>query len=94
MVWGLSAVAISDLDAGDAAFGTAQAVADTGGTTNTIYITAELGTPITVGGSPAAGDWVVFQVSRNPGDGNDTMAIDARLHGVNLFYTTNAANDA
>lgn len=93
VVWALEAVALSDAEAGDTAFGTAQQIADTGGTTNMIYITSA--TPaITIGSSPAAEDWVVFQVKRVPADGSDTMAIDARLHGVTLYITTNAANDA
>jgi len=93
VVWALEAVAISDDDAGDVAYGTAQQVADTGGTTNDIYITAAT-SAITIAGSPAAEDWVNFQVKRVPSDGSDTMAIDARLHGVTLYITTDAANDA
>ena len=93
VVWALEAVAISDLDAGDAAFGTAQQVADTGGTTNTIYVTSAT-SAITIAGTPQPEDWVVFQVKRVPADASDTMAIDARLHGVTLYFTTDAANDA
>jgi hypothetical protein len=92
VVWGLEAVAISDNDAGDAAFGTAQTSTDTGGTTNNIYISPE-SSAITIGGTPAELDWVVFQVKRAPADGNDTLAVDARLHGISLFITTNAATD-
>jgi len=93
VVWALEAVAISDDDAGDVAYGTAQQVADTGGTTNDIYITAAT-SAITIAGTPQAEDWVNFQVKRVPSDGSDTMAIDARLHGVTLYITTDAANDA
>jgi hypothetical protein len=93
VVWALEAVATSDGDAGDVAFGTAQQVADTGGTTNTIYITAET-SAITIAGTPAAEDLVTFQVKRVPSDGSDTMAIDARLHGVTVYITTNASSDA
>lgn len=92
VVWQLAAVARSDGDAGDVAFGTAQTSTDTGGTTNVIYIGPE-SSAITVGGTPAAGDTVQFQVARVPANASDTMAIDARLHGIRLFYTTNAAND-
>lgn len=93
VVWALEAVALSDDDAGDAAFGTAQQIADTGGTTNDIYVSGA--TPaITIAGSPAAEDWVVFQVKRVPADASDTMAIDARLHGVTLYITTDDASDA
>ena len=93
VVWALEAVATSDDDAGDVAWGTAQQIADTGGTTNDIYVSGA--TPaLTVGGTPAAEDLVMFQVKRVPADGSDTMAIDARLHGVTLYITTDAKNDA
>lgn len=92
VVWALEAVALSDTDAGDAAFGTAQQIADTGGTTNTRYITGT--TPaITIAGSPAAQDWVLFQVKRVPADAADTMAINARLEGVTLYINTVALTD-
>lgn len=93
VVWALEGLALSDDDAMDTAFGTAQQVADTGGTTNDKYTTSE-SSAITIGNTPAAGDVVIFQVKRVPSDGSDTMAIDARLHGIRLFYTTNAATDA
>lgn len=93
VVWALEAVAISDADALDAAFGTAQQVADTGGTTNTAYITSAT-SAITIAGTPQAEDWVVFQVKRVPSDGSDTMAVDARLHGVTVYITTDAITDA
>jgi hypothetical protein len=37
---------------------------------------------------------VVFQVYRDAVNGSDTLAGDARLHGVVVIYTTDAANDA
>lgn len=93
VVWALQAVATSDDDALDVAFGTEQTSTDTGGTTNDRYIGPE-SSAITVGGSPAAGDVVQFQIKRNVSDGSDTMAIDARLHGVKLYITLDAATDA
>src|SRR6185369_3732206 len=93
VVWALEAYAFSDDDALDAAWGTAQQVADTGGTTNDLYRTAAT-SAITVGGTPAAEDVVYYQVKRVPAGGSDTMAIDARLHGVMLIYTINPATDA
>lgn len=93
VVWELAAVARSDDDAGDVAFGTAQSSTDTGGTTNDIYIGPE-SSAITVAGTPAAGDTVQFQLARAPANGSDTMAIDARLHGIRIFFTTNASTDA
>lgn len=93
VAWALQAFAFSDDDAADQAFGTEQVVTDTGGTTNDIYITAE-SAAITIGGTPAEGDWVVFQIKRVPANGSDTMAVDARLLGVKLIYTTNVNTDA
>lgn len=92
--WGLQAVAISNDDTGDVAFGTAQYSNDTGGTTNDLYAGPE-SSAITVAGTPAAEDLVMFQVLRKADDAtNDTLAVDARLHGITLIITTNAGNDA
>ena len=54
-------------------------------------ISAESGA-ITVGGSPAAGDNVFFQIFRDVSA--DTQTAAARLIGLRLFFTTDAANDA
>ena len=35
-----------------------------------------------------------FKIARLPANGSDTLAVDARLHGLRLFITTNAGNDA
>lgn len=93
VAWDLAAVAASDDDTLDVAFGTAQTVTDTGGTTDDCYITAET-SAITVAGTPQANDLVMFQVSRSPANGADTMAIDARLHGIRLMYSINTLTDA
>lgn len=92
VVWGIEAVALNDGDAIDTAFGTAVTVADTGGTADTVYRSAEA-TGLTVAGSPTAEEYVVFRVKRVVGDGSDNMAVDARLHGVKLHYTIDAARD-
>jgi hypothetical protein len=92
VVWAIQGLARSDDDALDTAFGTEQTIADTGGTTNDIYITSAT-SAITIAGTPASEDLVIFQVKRVPSDGSDTMAVDARLHGVTIYYTTNADND-
>jgi len=93
VVWALEAVAISNDDTLDASWGTAGTSTDTGGTTNDLYEGPE-SSAITIGGTPAEGDTVYFQVKRNVSDGSDTMAIDSRLHGILLYITMNAANDA
>jgi hypothetical protein len=91
--WGCQAVAISDGDAIAAAYGTAQEIADTGGATNTVYVSAK--TPaITIAGSPQPEDWVAFRVYRLPSDSLDTLAVDARLMGVKVYYSTNTTDEA
>lgn len=90
----IQAVALADGDALDTAFGTAVGhTADTGGTTDDIYITAETAA-VTIANTPSKSDYVTFQIYRDVSDAGDTLAIDARLHGVALFITTDAANDA
>lgn len=93
VVWSLQAVAVSNDDAIAVAFGTAVTSTDTGGTTNDLYVGPE-SSAMTVAGTPATADTVFFRIFRTPANGSDTMAIDARLHGIRLYYTSNAATDA
>lgn len=93
MAFSLAAVAINSSGAIDVARGTAQTVTVTGGTTDTKYSTSETAA-VTIAGTPAAGALVLFEVARQVANAGDTMAIDARLHGLWLLYTTDAANDA
>lgn len=93
VVWAAQALALSDDDAIAQNFGTAQKVTDTGGTTNDLYFTSET-SAITIAGSPAKQDTVVFRVYRVATDGSDNLAIDARLHAVEVFVTTDADTDA
>ncbi len=92
VVWDLQAIALSDDDAIAQNFGTAQTSTDTGGTTNDVYVSPE-SAAITIAGTPAAKDVVFFRLSRVTGNGSDTMAIDARLHGIILYMTTDAPVD-
>lgn len=92
VAFGMAATAFSDGDALDTAYASSLFSLDTGGTTDDIFISPE-SSAVTVGGTPAEGDFVMFRLTRNPADAGDTLAVDARLHGVKIFYTTNAAND-
>ena len=93
VVWDLQAVAVGNDDAIAASYGTAQTSTDTGGTTNDLYMGPE-SSAITVGGTPGAEEMVFFRLSRVTGNGSDTMAVDARLHGITLYVTTDADTDA
>jgi hypothetical protein len=93
-IFGLQAVACADSDTIDVAYGTAIEVTDAGiGTVEDQQITSE-SSAMTVAGSPAAGEQTYFQLYRDAADGSDTFSADARVLGVKIFYTTDAANDA
>jgi hypothetical protein len=90
--WGIQGVSISDDDTIGVAYGTAAEVTDTGGTTNDLYVSPATAA-ITIAGTPAAGDMCAFRVYRDPANAGDTMAIDARLMGVALFYSTDTTDE-
>jgi hypothetical protein len=81
------------IDALDAAFGTAQTVTDGVTAANDLMISAAT-SAMTIAGSPAEGDTVVFQVYRDADNGSDTLAADAKLLSVVLSLTTNAVDDS
>lgn len=89
VIWSLSGIALSNDDAIDTAFGTAQTSTDTLLATTDIHVGPE-SSAITIGGTPAEGDIVYFQITR---DISDTLNADARLIGIKLLYTTNANTD-
>jgi hypothetical protein len=91
--FGLSGVAISNGETQDVAQGTVQLAVDTGGTTNYAY-TTPVTSAITIAGSPTDLDTVCFRVQRKVDNAGDTMAVNATLTGIQLFYTTIAATDA
>jgi hypothetical protein len=66
--------------------GTEQTSTDTGGTTDDEYI-GPTSAAITISGV-AEGDESIFEISRKVANGSDTMAIDARLQGIKVLYTT------
>ena len=94
VAWGLEGVAVGDGDAIDAAFGTPVLVTDAAQSANSkLYVTA-ISSAVTIAGTPAVGDLVFFRLFRDVSDAADTHAEDARLIGVKVLYTINAATDA
>jgi hypothetical protein len=85
VVWQIAAGALSNDDAIDAALGTPVHVDDAVTAVGDLHVTAATGA-VTVGGSPALGDMVIFEVERLQDDGNDDMAEDAKLLGVQIQY--------
>ena len=93
-IFGLQGVSCSEGDTADVAFGTAIEVTDAGiGTVEDVQMTAVSGA-VTIAGSPADDDQTFFQLYRDAADGSDTFTGEARVLGIKLFYTTDAANDA
>ena len=93
-VWKLQGVALADNGDLNTAFGTAVGVAKAhSGTANDLDVAAESGA-VTIAGSPSTDEYVFFQIFRDANDGDDSLTADAKLLGVKLFFTTDAANDA
>lgn len=91
VVWELAAVALRNDDAVNGTFGTGQTSSDTWIAQNDLHIGPE-SSAITVGGTVADDNLVVFRVSRVVA--SDNLTGDARLLGVKLYLTYNAGNDA
>lgn len=93
VTWAVSAVAFTTGDYMDVAFGGEQYTSSDGGVANALYRSPETA-PIVIAGAPTVEDVVVFQLARRVSSPSDTLGIDARLHGVVIYYNTNAVNDA
>ena len=93
VAWQLGGIAVSSDDTINTAFGTLVATTALAhsGTSNDLMVSVESGA-VTIAGSPAAGDCCFFQINRDISA--DNQAGDARLLGLKLFFTTDAANDA
>ena len=93
VAWQLAGVAITNDESINTAFGTQVATTALAfsGTSNDLMVSAESGA-VTIAGSPAANDMCFFQINRDTSADDQTG--NARLLGVKLFFTTDAANDA
>ena len=92
-IWGLQGVGVANDATSDVVFGTAQEVTDAGGGAVEDVLLSPTSTAITVA-SAAVDAYTYFQIYRDAADVSDTFTGDARLLGIKLFYTTDAANDA
>ncbi len=93
-IFGFQGVSCGDNDTIDVAYGTAVTVTDAGiGTVEDQQVSAE-SSAVTIAGSPAVDQQTYFQLYRDANAGGDTFSADARVLGVKIFYTTDAANDA
>jgi hypothetical protein len=94
VVWQLRAMALGQGDAiATGTWGSAVTLISAGlATAQTVRDAGESGT-VTIGNSPAAKDWVVFEIFRDPANASDTFAATAQLIGTHIYYTTNARDD-
>ena len=90
VVWALQAVALSNDDAIDTAYGTEQTSTDTLLTAGDVHV-GPTSSAITIAGTPATDDLIFFRIKRVPA--SDTLAVDAQLIGIRLYFTQNAADD-
>ena len=92
VVWTLAGTALADNGSLNTAFGTA--VATTGkahsGTSNDLDVSAESGA-VTIAGSPSTDEFVFFEIKRDVSE--DSLTADAKLLGIKLLFTTDAATD-
>jgi hypothetical protein len=91
VAWGAAAIALADDEALTTAFpAPTVATADTNSTTaDDLMISSEL--TLTVGSSPAAENYVMFEIMRDVSA--DTLAEPARLHGIRLHLTVSNGTD-
>jgi len=93
VAWGLQGVSVANDGTIDVAYGTAVVVTDDNiSAAEDCLVTATSGA-VTIA-SAAADTLTFFRIFRDISDGNDDMAEDARLIGVQIFFTTDAVNDA
>lgn len=93
VIWRLRAVSVSNDDVIENTYSNSTT------STDTLIAAADLhrgpeSSALTIDGTPAANDTVFFRVDRFASDAGDTLATDARLIGIELYITTNAATDA
>ena len=93
-IFGLQGVACGDGDTIDVAYGTAVTVTDAGIGTVEDQQVSSVSSAVTIAGSPADDQQTYFQLYRDANAGGDTFTGVARVLGIKIFYTTDAANDA
>ena len=92
VVFDFAGVATGDGVSFDAAPGTAQTSTKAAGAANVTYVGPE-SAAVTLPGTVTAGAVITFRVRRAPTNAGDTLAQDARLHGIYLYLTTDAGHD-
>jgi hypothetical protein len=92
VAWALQGVSVANDGTIDVAYGTAIVVTDDNISAAEDCLVTATSAAVTIA-SAAADTMTFFRIFRDISDGNDDMAEDARLIGVQIFYTTDAVND-
>ena len=90
----LQGVAVGDGDTIDIAYGTGITVTDAAIGTVEDQQVSPVSSAVTIAGSPAVDQQTYFNFLRSADTGADTFTGDARVLGIKIFFTTDAANDA
>ena len=93
VAWALQGKCVADNTESVAAFGTAIVIQDDSQGDATEVLVSATSAALTITGA-ADNALTFFQIFRDVSDGNDDMAGDARLAGIQIFFTTSAATDA
>jgi len=93
VAWGLQGVSVANDATIDVAYGTAIVVTDDNISAAEDCLVTATSSAVTIA-SAAVDTMTFFRIFRDISDGNDDMAEDARLLGVQIFFTTDAVNDA
>lgn len=94
VVWAIQGASITDLNSIATAYGTAQTVLDTAvaAASNVYYLSAATAA-VTLAGTPTKMDGIFWRVYRNGSNVSDTLNVAAKLLGVIITMTTDAATD-
>lgn len=92
VAWTVEGVAVADGESLDAAFGAAVTVTDSVSAPESLQATDE-SAALTPAGTAADGGVVVLRITRAVDHMADTLAADAQLLGLRVFYGVDAASD-
>ena len=92
-IFGLQGVSVGDGDTIDVAYGSPITVTDAGIGTIEDQQISSISSAVTIDNA-AVTEQTYFQLYRDANAGGDTFTGDARVLGIKIFYTSDAANDA
>ncbi len=93
VAWGLQGVSVVNDGTIDVAYGTGVVVTDDNISAAEDCLVTSTSSAVTIA-SAAADTMTFFRIYRDVSDANDDMTEDARLIGVQIFFTTDALTDA